>query len=272
MALCVLETLGAKIGDLLIAKGIYLYGVGDQVQQLETKLDQIRRVLEDVNTQQTEHHRSRDCIFELRDLGYEADDRGGGIMENLKRYACIAREGRTRHELGSEIQNLISRISNFVNRFQGFGVRKMMEEEGSKSRQLQGLRRTYAYFTEEDNLIIGLDDDVDLLVCNLVSEEYPLVSVCGMGGLGKTTPAKKVYNHHDVRRHFQGYAGVVCNKDVTMVVNNKVFLHEPRVLTETEGWELLKHKVLKDLQENTLWKLRCKTTSIVKHRKACWNL
>ncbi|XP_059632250.1 putative disease resistance protein At1g50180 [Cornus florida] len=50
-----------------------------------------------------------------------------------------------------------------------------------------------------------MENDVKKLVGHLVNEDtdnYQTVCICGMGGLGKTTLAQKVYNHNDAKCHF----------------------------------------------------------------------
>ncbi|WRX15471.1 NB-ARC - like 10 [Theobroma cacao] len=55
--------------------------------------------------------------------------------------------------------------------------------------------------------VVGLDNDIKELVKVLVDEgRHRVVSICGMGGLGKTTLAKKVYNHSQVRNHFKHFS------------------------------------------------------------------
>lgn len=66
-----------------------------------------------------------------------------------------------------------------------------------------------------DKDTVGLDRDLGALLQHILGEESELsvMSLVGMGGIGKTTLAKKVYNHPDVKRHFDRSSWVyVSNK------------------------------------------------------------
>lgn len=77
---------------------------------------------------------------------------------------------------------------------------------------MRNLRRSYPDDEEDD--VIMLKDAMAALKAQLMIEEDRrfIVSIVGMGGLGKTTLAKKMYNDADVKKHFDCYAWVFISQ------------------------------------------------------------
>ena len=67
---------------------------------------------------------------------------------------------------------------------------------------------TYAHQVEET--FVGMNDDIEKLKYLVVDEHthHKVVSIWGMGGSGKTTVARKIYNHAGIRRQFEAFAWV----------------------------------------------------------------
>ncbi|XP_059281095.1 LOW QUALITY PROTEIN: putative late blight resistance protein homolog R1A-10 [Lycium ferocissimum] len=56
----------------------------------------------------------------------------------------------------------------------------------------------------EDDIVRGLDDDLEIIVKRLTgrSSNLDIVTITGMGGIGKTTLARKAHDHITIKNHF----------------------------------------------------------------------
>ncbi|KAG1326212.1 putative disease resistance protein [Cocos nucifera] len=64
----------------------------------------------------------------------------------------------------------------------------------------------------DDTDVIGLEDDKEKVEKQLVDPENKnrtVISTAGMGGLGRSTLARKVYNEPVIRKHFDTFAWVI---------------------------------------------------------------
>ncbi|KAK8633411.1 hypothetical protein V6N13_014257 [Hibiscus sabdariffa] len=213
------------ICKLLGEEAVYLWGVEKQVDRLQTELKWMRSSLMVADVKQDEDERIRLWVAEIRELAYDAEDviedfvlrvgskRKGGVSGCIKRSACILNEGREVHETRSKIEEIIERILDLVRRLQVYGVKGLRDGEGSSYLSVRReLRRPYPHIMDQN--VVGLNDVIKELVPKLVEErtQCRLVSIWGMGGLGKTTLAKKLYHHSRVTTHFQHLAFVFVSQ------------------------------------------------------------
>ncbi|CAI9118119.1 OLC1v1019642C1 [Oldenlandia corymbosa var. corymbosa] len=235
MAESIVSFLVESIGKLLMEEGKFLTGVSQEAGRLHSELKMITAFLKDADVRPHENVGAlvKECVSQCKDVAYEAENiledyafrlasRTGekGTISVLKRLAGILNECYIRHKVGLQIQSLNSRISDLTRKFQEYGVKAVAEKGessgSSRSRLLQQRRMTYSSVAEDEDFV-GFRHDVETLVEKLmkgddVSGQYGVVSINGMGGCGKTTLARKVYNHPSVKGHFDAKAWVCISQ------------------------------------------------------------
>ncbi|GAU51546.1 hypothetical protein TSUD_414090 [Trifolium subterraneum] len=222
MAKSIVDFTVQKISDLLIDEAVFLYGVKDKVQNLKTELRMMELYLQDADRKQEENESLKNWISEIREAAYDSDDviegyvlksasrrnNMTGTLNRIKSYVSIINRLIEIHRVGYKVDDIISRINSLTRSLETFGIKS---ESGEASNSIHGrnkaLRRSYSHVIEED--IIGVEDNVKILESCLVNNNnngYKIVAIWGMGGLGKTTLAKKVYHSTNVRQSFESLA------------------------------------------------------------------
>ncbi|XP_071929170.1 disease resistance protein RPM1-like [Coffea arabica] len=128
-------------------------------------------------------------------------------MKNLK----------ARHQISSEIKDINARVGEISERYRRYQSQYGTQERGfSSSRQANADFdiRAQSLFIEEAQLV-GIDKPKAELISKILDDHSQLkvVSVAGMGGLGKTTLVKKVYDDAAVKKQFQSHAWITVSQN-----------------------------------------------------------
>ncbi|KAE8654934.1 PI-PLC X domain-containing protein [Hibiscus syriacus] len=211
MAEAVVSYLLERLDGLIVQEANLLLGVNNEVRKMQAELKWMQGFLKDADKRQDEDERVKIWVSDIRETAYDVQD----VIDNFIVKFASKKGGRIRnsflhgvelHNLASEIEKITSRISDLTRRLQTYGISPRIEGDGFASERQRKLRWSYSHVVEEH--IVGLEENIKELIVKLIHEEERcrLVSICGMGGLGKTTLAKTLYHHADIRRHFEAFA------------------------------------------------------------------
>ena len=203
--------------DLLLEEARFLIGVRREVRTLENVLKDTKALLIDAKRQQHDTETVRSWLKQVRDLAYRAEDaislyatiKVSSRISLLRRCSCILKGSFSLHQIASEVKEIKSEIARVNTSMQNYGLKSIIQGESSAD----GSERRWQTFPFDTEVFVGKEEEVEQLVSHIVGdEEHPVISLWGMGGIGKTTIARKVYNHPSTRRSFESFAWVCISQ------------------------------------------------------------
>lgn len=222
MAEAVVSLAVTRLGDLLISQVQFPYQVRNQVEEIQTELTRMQCFLADADKRQGSDSRVRNWVSEIRELAHQIEDvieiyalqvekKRSPFQEFSRSLDCIMCQCATLYKVGEEIEIIKSKLSSVTTSLQTYGVRALEGGDASNSMKMEVpvlQRISYSHLIERD--FVGMEEELEILVSHLKNNKnvFEVISIWGMGGQGKTTVANKIYNHVEVRAHFQAFAWV----------------------------------------------------------------
>jgi hypothetical protein len=261
-----------KLWDRLSQEYDQFKGVEDQVTELKSNLNLLKSFLKDADAKKHISEMVRHCVEEIKDIVYDTEDiietfilkekveMKRGIMKRIKRFASTIMD---RRELASDIGGISKRISKVIQDMQSFGVQQIITDGSRSSHPLQERQREmrHTFSRDSENDFVGMEANVKKLVGYLVEkDDYQIVSLTGMGGLGKTTLARQVFNHDVVKDRFDGFAWVSVSQEFTRISVWQTILQN---LTSKERKDEIQNMKEADLHDDLFRLLESSKTLIV---------
>ncbi|KAK4747941.1 hypothetical protein SAY87_014527 [Trapa incisa] len=223
MAESIVSSIVERVADLLIKEGQFLVEVKDQVESLQNELKLMQGLLEDADERQDKDNCIRQWVSQIRDLAYEAEDVIEAYIlkvaqptdsKNYLTRLCICFEI---HRSGKDIEKIRSRVSDLARIMQAYGIIRTTPDQRSPRSPPRVPHRVC--LPHVDEVFVGMEDSIQDIVEKVVMvsstgrhRHHRVVCIYGMGGLGKTSLAKKVYDDQDVRGRFDCFAWARVSK------------------------------------------------------------
>ncbi|GLT37488.1 hypothetical protein SLA2020_118020 [Shorea laevis] len=198
-----------------------------ELESLRSKLNMIRAVLEDADRKQVGDSAVKLWLEKLRDVARDAEDvLDEAVYEGLKQEVQTQNQMKKkvrllftfsnpfifRLQMANKIKNLIASIVEINEEARKFGLQSRNATHEPRSNP-QTTYSSPGYCPR----VIGREDDVskivDLLVDSGNKEPLSVISVVGMGGLGKTTLVRSVQNHEKIVRNFGKIMFICVSED-----------------------------------------------------------
>ncbi|KAL6900676.1 hypothetical protein ACP4OV_005352 [Aristida adscensionis] len=204
-----------KAADVLIQRITCMWGIDDYRDKLERRLLAVQSLLADAEVKSETNPAVKRWMKDLKAVAYKADDVLDGFQyEALRRealshgsmaskvlsYFTLQNRLVFRHKASRDLKNVLDKFDELVSEMTMFGL-----VERTTGPQVL-YRQTYSALDESAE-IFGRDDDKEVVVNLLIDQQdqknVQVLPIIGMGGLGKTTLAKMVYNDSRVQKHFE---------------------------------------------------------------------
>ncbi|XP_050229820.1 disease resistance protein RGA2-like [Mercurialis annua] len=207
-----------KLASLALEEIFLAWGFASDLQQINKLLKTITAVLLDAELHQSRNLRIQVWLEDLKFVLYDIEDvvdefdcetlrrqvvkAAGNTSRKVSRFFSSSNSLAFRFRMAHKLRIIRERVAQIVKLKSDFGL-----TEGVNDRQVNRRERKSTYSFVDVATVIGRDDDkkkiLDHLLNHVDVENVSILPIVGIGGLGKTTLAKLVYNDERVKSHFE---------------------------------------------------------------------
>ncbi|KAK3122301.1 hypothetical protein QOZ80_8BG0667780 [Eleusine coracana subsp. coracana] len=257
LLLPVVQGVVGKAADELVQSITRMWGVDDDRERLERLLLYVQSLLPDAEAKSETNLAIRTWMKALKAVAYKADD----VLDDFQ-YEALRREAQgnqsiaskllsnftskdrlvLRYKASRDLKDVLDKIDELATELSKFGLAERVEIQHVPYRQTHSL-------LDKSEEVYGRDDDKEALVKLLLDQQnrrkVQVLPIIGMGGLGKTTLAKMVYNDSRVQKHFQlkMWHCVSENFEATPLLRSVIELATKRRCGLPENVELLRGRL-----------------------------
>ncbi|KAL6193856.1 hypothetical protein ACLB2K_034940 [Fragaria x ananassa] len=202
-----------KLGSSTFQKFGLIYGVNKEIKKLENTLSTIKAVLLDAEEKQEKSHLVQDWIRKLNEVVYEADDLLDAFetkarqLENHQVREFFSKTLAFKYKMSRKLRETRERLDEIAGDISKFNFRDRSLIISDIGVEINNRREeTHSFMVE--SAVVGRKREKEEMVEFLTNppsegENVYVTAIVGIGGLGKTTLAKMLYNDDRVANYFE---------------------------------------------------------------------
>ncbi|MED6160626.1 hypothetical protein PIB30_053167 [Stylosanthes scabra] len=219
------------------------------VERLKTALLAAKALAADAEQKQFGNELVKEWLDSLRDALYTADD----LLDHVFIKAEIRSKVRSRlpRFLNMSNSKTVTKIEEVVKRIED--LQKLKDTLGLKEIPTGSSSWRPPSTSLERGTVYGRDDDKQALIKMLIDNndhKLSVISIVGMGRVGKTTLAQCLYNNEDLMKGFDLKAWICVSENFDVVETTKNVIKEiTSGFCSLDGFNLLQHDLKEKLSE-----------------------
>lgn len=218
-----------KLGSLLYEESQLLSKIKGDIKDVIAELERMRAFLTEAEATEEGDINHEVWVKQVRDCAYDSEDiiddfliniayESHGKLPDYANPSCFAHRFRTwneTHDIAASLQGIKTKFESISKGNRRYKLTRSTIEIGSTSAQStnqQGYNpQEGAHFQEAADLV-GIDEPKEKLIKMLTAGDSTLeiIPVVGMGGLGKTTLVKQVYD--EIKITFENHAWITVSQ------------------------------------------------------------
>ncbi|KAL0439400.1 UNVERIFIED_CONTAM: putative disease resistance protein RGA4 [Sesamum latifolium] len=240
-----------------------ILGVKEELASLKDSFTKIKAFLNDASKRQVEEEAAKLWLKDLENIAYEADN----LLDEFT-YEIVRRKVQIKNQMKQKVcfffcfSNPLFR-SKLAHKIKNLNIKLKTVNDTAVGYLIPSRLANSATFvppvTETDSLtvdpiVIGREKDVSMIVDMLVNpndEVVSVVPVVGMGGLGKTTFARLIFNDKRTVKYFHKriWVCVSQNFDSTTNLFKRILESVTNNVVQVEGREAILQKLKEESKD-----------------------
>uniref|UniRef100_A0A251SXP3 Putative NB-ARC n=1 Tax=Helianthus annuus TaxID=4232 RepID=A0A251SXP3_HELAN len=264
-----LKIIFEMLADEALKKYAHSKGIDSQLKKLRVMLVQIVNLLNDASRQEITSQSVKEWMNDLQHLAYDIDDvlddvATDAIHPELTQESSGASTSKLRklipscctnlspsHRLYPELDSITSQLHHLYKAKNELGLLAVSDERRIVTNNRRVLQTSLVHVSG----IVGRQAEKERLVYELLrdnqssKENFSIVPIVGMGGIGKTTLAQLLYNDTRVKSHFELMAWYCVSDEFDVfIITKTIFQSVTGQNTDFKDLNLLQMALLEHLK------------------------